>query len=37
VLLDAIAVVEEMREKYPYHFATHTRVPAIFEKNPTTG
>lgn len=36
-LLDAIAVVEEMREKYPYHFATLTRVPATFVKNPTTG
>jgi len=32
VLLDAFAVVEEMRVKHPQHFATLTRVPATFEK-----
>ena len=34
VLLDAFAVVEEMRVKHPQHFATLTRVPATFVKAP---
>ena len=37
MLLDAFAVVEEMREKHPQHFATLARVPATFERKPTTG
>ena len=32
MLLDAFAVVEEMRVKHPQYFATLTRVPATFEK-----
>ena len=32
MLLDAFAVVEEMRVKHPQHFATLARVPATFEK-----
>ena len=32
VLLDAFAVVEEMRKKHPQHFATLTRVPTTFQR-----
>ena len=32
VLLDAFAVVEELREKHPQHFATLSRIPATFER-----
>jgi len=32
VLLDAFAVVEEMRKRYPWHFSTLARVPATFQR-----
>ena len=32
ILLDAYAVVEEMRKKHPQHFDTLVRVPATFEQ-----
>ena len=32
VLLDAFAVVEEMRKKHPQHFATLARVPTTFQR-----
>ena len=32
MLLDAFAVVEEMRKKHPQHFATLTRVPTTFRR-----
>ena len=32
MLLDAFAVVEEMRKKHPQHFATLTRVPTTFQR-----
>ena len=33
MLLDAFAVVEEMRKKHPQHFATLTKVPTTFRRN----
>ena len=32
ILLDAYAVVEEMRRKHPKQFDTLTKIPATFEK-----